>query len=218
MSDDEQAGDERPRELRHQGPERASPYPVSRLSGPVSLVDAAREIEHADHWIASTSESKLVLIAAQMHALRQQAEQVLAEARQNATLHRAEARFQRHPGKTYHLYERADQQRYWSLLAPADWNGQPPHVYVGSYRLEADQSWTPLERTVERDHARLPVADWLERGRWTDAGSTLRARAEPPRAATPAAPGSETTEDPAVSASAQPALRPSERKDPCESS
>jgi hypothetical protein len=171
-----------------------------------------------------------VLIAAQMHALRQQAEQVLTEARNNATLHRAEARFQRHPGKTYHLYERAERQRYWSLLAPADWNGQPPHVYVGSYRLEADQSWTPLERTVERDHARLPVADWLERGLLTDAGSTLRTRAEPahactlrsraeePRASTPAAPGPEATEDPAVSASPAPAVRNSERKDPCESS
>jgi len=201
MSDDEQAEDERlrePRELRHRGPERASPYPVSRLSGPVSLVDAAREIEHADQWITSTSESKLVLIAAQMHALRAQAEQVLAEARENATLHRAEARFQRHPGKTYHLYERADSQRYWSMLAPADWAGQPPHRFVGSYRLEADQSWTPLERAAERDQRRLPVADWLDRRLLTDAAATPRAREEAAHASTPTAkptdPGSEREE------------------------
>jgi hypothetical protein len=217
MSDDEQAEDERPRELRHRGPERASPYPVSRLSGPVSLVDAAREIERADQWIASTSESKLVVIAAQMHALRQQAEQVLAEARQNATLHRAEARFQRHPGKTYHLYERVDRQRYWSMLAPVDWNGQPPHAYVGSYRLEADQSWTPLERTAERDLGRQPVSDWLERRLLTDAGPTGHSRVEP-RAATPAATRPEPTEDPAVCASEPPAACSSERKEPCESS
>lgn len=197
MSDDEQVGDERPRELRYRGPERASPYPVSRLSGPVSLVDAAREIEHADRWIASTSESKLVQIAAQMHALRQQAEQVLAEARENATLHRAEARFQRHPGKIYHLYERAGGQRYWSMLAPADWASQPPHPYVGSYRLEADQSWTPIERLAERDQRRLPVADWLERRLLTDAAATpdtaLGAREDVPRASTrPEAPYTET--------------------------
>jgi hypothetical protein len=166
MSDDRQPDHERPAdpERAPRGPDRASPYPVSRLSGPVSLVDTAREIERADQWIASTSEAKLEQIAAQMRALREQAEQVLSEARENVALHRAEARFQRHPGKTYHLYERPGGQRYWSLLAPTDWAGQPPHPFVGSYRLEADQSWTPLARIAERDQRRFPVADWLERG------------------------------------------------------
>jgi hypothetical protein len=178
MSDDQKSGDERGPVLRHRGPERASPYPVSRLSGPISLVDAAREIERADQWIASTSESKLVQIAEQMAALRQQAEQVLREARENVALHRAEARFSRHPGKTYHLYERADGQRYWSMLAPSDWRGQPPHAFVGSYRLEADQSWTPLERIAQRDQRRIPVADWLERGLLAAVGADV---AEPAR-------------------------------------
>ena len=31
------------------------------------------------------------------------------------------------------------------MLAPADWGGRPPRPYVGSYRLEPDLSWTPLE-------------------------------------------------------------------------
>lgn len=140
------------------GPDRASPYPVSRLSGAVSLVDSAREIERADLWIASTSNAKLEQIAAQMKALRLQAEQVLRDAQVNAELHRAEARFQRHAGKTYHLYERAPGQRYWSMLSPSDWGRAAPHGYLGSYRLEADQSWTALERIAERDQAR---AAWV---------------------------------------------------------
>jgi hypothetical protein len=151
-------------ERKHRGPDRSSPYAVSRLSGAVSLVDAAREIERADQWIASTSNAKLEQIAAQMRALREQAEQVLSEARENASLHRAEARFVRHPGKTYHLYERADGQRYWSLLSPDDWGGASPHTFVGSYRLELDQSWTPTTRLADRDQARVPVELWFERG------------------------------------------------------
>lgn len=147
---------------RHVGPDRAAPYAVSRLSGPVSLVDSAREIERADRWIASTSGAKLEQIARQMKALRAQAEQVLRDAQQNAELHRAEARFQRHPGKTYHLYERAPGQRYWSMLSPSDWGAAAPHGYVGSYRLEADQSWTALERIVERDRERAPLTRWLQ--------------------------------------------------------
>src|ERR1700712_1347568 len=173
MADDTKDPD--PAAAKHVGPDRSSPYAVSRLSGPVSLVDSAREIERADQWIASTSSAKLEQIAGQMKALREQAEQVLRDAHENAALHRAEARFQRHPGKTYHLYERATGQRYWSLLSPDDWSGSTPHGYVGSYRLEADQSWTPVERIAARDRQRAPYQDWLSRGLTSQASAPAEA-------------------------------------------
>jgi len=189
MTDAPQRDDGSPETSKFRGPERASPYAVSRLSGPVSLVDAAREIERADQWIASTSSAKLEQIAEQMHALRKQAEQVLADAQANAELHRAEARFARHPGKTYHLYERSPGQRYWSLLAPGDWRGAPPHTFVGSYRLEADQSWTPLDHIAARDRRRAPVTDWLERGLLAGGDSapspSVPDEAQPPQQASP---------------------------------
>jgi hypothetical protein len=166
---DNQRDDERKVTSKHRGPERASPYALSRLSAPVSLVDVAREIERADQTIASTTGAKLETIAAQMRALRAQAELVLQKASDDAALHRAEARFVRHPGKTYHLYERAEQQRYWSLLSPHDWGEAPPHRYLGSYRLELDQSWTPLEHAEERDRERGPIEDLLRNARLPDA-------------------------------------------------
>jgi hypothetical protein len=151
--------------LRHTGEGRAAPYALSRLSGPVSLVDTAREIEQANTLIASTANAQLTLIAEQMAYLRQEAERVLERARVNAALHQAEARFVRHPGKVYHLYERSDAQgvkrAYWSLLAPGDWGGTPPHPFVGSYRLESDQSWTPLESVGERDRSGEQLESWL---------------------------------------------------------
>lgn len=160
MSDDERTGSSK-----YRGPDRASPYALSRLSAKVSLVDVAREIERADQSIASTTGAKLELIAAQMRALRAQAEEVLRKANSDAELHRAEARFVRHPGKTYHLYEREAGVRYWSLLSPEEWAGAPPHPYVASYRLELDQSWTPLEQAGERDRERSPIDDLIKRAR-----------------------------------------------------
>jgi hypothetical protein len=129
---------------RYRGPAKAAPYALSRLSGPVSLVEVAREIEQADQWLASTASAKLGVIAEQMLALRDKAQRVLEKAQRDAELHRAEARFKRYPGRTYHLYARAPGNHYWSLLSPAEWNGAPPHPFVGSYRLEADQSFTAL--------------------------------------------------------------------------
>lgn len=128
----------------YRGPGRAAPYPISRLSAPISLTEAAREIEQADQWIAATTSAKLSVIADQIRALQQQAQSVVEEARRYAALHRAQAHFKRRPGKIYHLYQREPSGLYWSLLSPEDWDGQPPHPFVGSYRLEADQSFTQI--------------------------------------------------------------------------
>jgi hypothetical protein len=144
----------------YRGPSNAAPYALSRLSGPVSLVDVAREIEQADQWIASTANAKLSVIAEQMRALRQSAQAVLEKAERDAVLHRAEARFRRYPGRVYHLYEREPGACYWSLLSPEEWGGNPPHAFLGSYRLESDQSFTALDAS-----GAAPVADapdqWL---------------------------------------------------------
>jgi hypothetical protein len=159
MSDDDSSGDD----PRYRGPQNAAPYPLSRLSAPVSLVDVAREIQHADQWIASTATARLSQIAAQMQALREQAEVVLQKAREDAELHRAEARFARLPGKTYHLYARADGSRYWSMLSPEEWGGTPPHPFVASYRLEADRSFTRVDGPASGvTPPRLDLDDWVK--------------------------------------------------------
>lgn len=146
---------------RYRGPGNSAPYALSRLSGPVSLVDVAREIEQADQWIASTASAKLSVIAEQMRALHERARAVLEKAERDAALHRAEARFKRYPGRVYHLYERPEGAQYWSLLSPEDWDGAPPHRFVGSYRLESDQSFTSLAPGGSDEHAD-PELDPLE--------------------------------------------------------
>lgn len=141
MGDDDHTSDEG---SKHQGPEHASPYPLSRLAAPIDLVDAAREIEKADETIRSHVGSKLRVIVEQMRALRDQAQSVMEEAHRDAELHRAVCRFQKRPGRIYHLYRKPDDSLYFSMLSPEDWGQAPPHSYEGSYRLEADMSWTPV--------------------------------------------------------------------------
>lgn len=130
----------------HGGPDRSAPYPVSRLAPAIDLVDMAREIAHADAMLGNRTSAKLKVIADQIKALQDAARAVLEEARQDQALHRAECAFKRQPGKVYYLYRRVDGSRYFSMLSPPDWRGNPPHEFVGAYRLEADLSWTPAER------------------------------------------------------------------------
>lgn len=127
---------------KHLGPARTSPYPMSRLAPVHDLVDVARRIAEADAMVGAVASAKLRTIADQIRALQDEARRILEETRETLDLHRARCSFARKPGGVYHLYRRPDGELYFSMLAPADWAGSPPHEPVGSYRLELDQSWT----------------------------------------------------------------------------
>ncbi len=137
-----------------EGPASTSPYPLSRMSAPHDLVDAAREIQRADQVIAAVTTDKLGMIAEQIRALQDQARDVLARAQRDAELHRAECRFVKVAGQTYHLYRRerdGSNRLYFSMLSPDDWGASPPDPFVGSFRLESDASFTPADEVARRD-------------------------------------------------------------------
>ncbi len=129
----------------HSGPARTSPYPTSRLAPAHDLVDTARQIAEADHMIGAVVHGKLEVIAQQIRALQAQARQILEQAQHDGALHRAECRFQKRAGHTYHLYERDDGDSYLSMIAPEQWRGGPPHRFLGSFRLQADMSWVAAD-------------------------------------------------------------------------
>jgi hypothetical protein len=144
MTDDDKA-------LRHQGGERSSPYPVSRLAPAFQAPELAEEIARAESMLSARTGAKLRVIADQIKALQAEARKVLDEAREEQSLTHAECAFKRLPGKVYHLYRRGDGRRFFSMLSPLDWRGDPPHAFEGSYRLEADYSWTPAETPETAD-------------------------------------------------------------------
>lgn len=126
----------------HTGADNSAPYPVSRMAPATELVDMAREIAAADSMLGNVTHGKLKVIAEQIRHLQEEANRVLVQARRDQALHRAKCNFKRQPGRVYHLYLRADGTPYFSLLAPQEWGGMPPHPHAGSYRLENDMSWT----------------------------------------------------------------------------
>lgn len=147
---------------KHDGPDRSSPYPVSRLAPPIQLVDLARQIEKADQMIATQIGSKLKVISDQIKRLQDEAREVLEKAKSDQDLHRVKCNFKRIPGQTYHLYIKEDKSRYFSMLSPDDWQGEPPDVYIGPYRLEADMSWTVAENLGEEDGFSEKLTDFLK--------------------------------------------------------
>lgn len=146
----------------HEGADRSSPYPVSRLAPSMELVDLAKQIGEADAMLNTRVSAKLKVIADQVKALQAEARAILEETQRDQDLHRVQCNFKRQPGRIYHLYSRADGSRYFSMLSPEEWRGSPPHDFVGSYRLEADMSWTPADALDEPDDTRAMVQRLLE--------------------------------------------------------
>lgn len=79
-----------------------------------------------------------------------QAREILVTAKRDAQLHHAACNFAKVPGHVYHLYEQPDETCYFSMLSVQDWGQNCPHRHLGSYRLEYDHSWTPLEQVEKR--------------------------------------------------------------------
>lgn len=121
------------------------PYPASRLSPPIDLVNTAQEIAKADEFIALGLNARLDVIAEQIRGLQEQAREILSRAEENRQLHRAACNFQRRVGQCYHLYRKGSDELYFSMLSPDDWNRKSPHEYQGSYLLQADMSWQRVE-------------------------------------------------------------------------
>ena len=147
----------------HRGPDHSAPYPVSRMAPAIELVDLAQQIQEADETINVRANSKLKVIADQIKALQDEARNVLEDTQRDQALHRAKCNFVRQPGKVYHLYRREEGELYFSMLSPEDWNGEPPHEFVDSYRLEADMSWTPADRFDQQDDTAELVQHLLEK-------------------------------------------------------
>ena len=137
--------------LLHRGAAHSSPYPVSRLAPAFDSSSLASEVAQAESMLSARTGAKLRVIADQIKLLQQEARQVLADAREEQALNHAHCAFKRIPGRTYHLYRKANGETFFSMLAPAEWGGGMPYDFVGSYRLEADYSWTPAERAHQRD-------------------------------------------------------------------
>ena len=121
-----------------------TPRAASARAPRFDLIDLAAEIARADETVSLVASAKLDLIRKQILALQEEARRVLDEAARAARLHRARCAFPKVPGHVYLLYRRGEDDRYFSMLSPDDWGGHPPHPFEGSYRLENDQTFTPV--------------------------------------------------------------------------
>jgi hypothetical protein len=124
---------------------KSSIHPTSRLAPPFQPFDQLEAVKDSDRMLGAVARGKLSVIAEQIRHLQGEALKIIEQARNDMELHRVACSFEKRVGHVYHLYERDEDNLYFSLLSPNDWRGCPPHNFVGSYKLESDMTWTKLE-------------------------------------------------------------------------
>ena len=128
---------------------KASTYPISRLSANFQPINQIEVFEQSKKLLTLVAHTKLNQIAEQINFLQNQAREIIMEAETNLQLHQASCAFEKRVGQTYYLYERDVNSLYFSLLSPQDWNNNPPHSFKGAFKLEPDMSWSSVVETTQ---------------------------------------------------------------------
>jgi alkylation response protein AidB-like acyl-CoA dehydrogenase len=117
----------------------------------------AKTIESASSNVAMRANAQLEVIVEQMKALQERAREIIEQASRDVDLIHVDCRFHRVPGRIYHLFERADGHRYFSMVGPDEYGRGGPSGFVASFRYEHDESWTRLDEVEARDRRRAEI-------------------------------------------------------------
>tara|TARA_Y100001937_G_C6965624_1_gene260893 strand:- start:103 stop:486 length:384 start_codon:yes stop_codon:yes gene_type:complete len=78
---------------------------------------------------------------ARFDEIKEEYKKLLESYEWNELVYSSDFRFEPIKGKSYHLYQREDDETlFLSLIGPDEWN----QIYVGSFRLDSDDKWDKI--------------------------------------------------------------------------
>ncbi len=141
---------------RHRGPDHSSPYPVSRLAPAFHGGELAEQVAKAEADAVCTHRGQAPGHRGSDEGTPAGGAQGPGGGPRGAGPDPGPVRLQAHYRQDLPSHRKPDGQTFFSMLSPADWGGRPPQEHLGSYRLEADYSWT----SGDRAWTRMRPASW----------------------------------------------------------
>lgn len=120
----------------------------TKIYNPDDIIELGNQLENIDSHIKAITINKLKFISKQIKHLQQEAINTVNEAKKNISLTHAKCNFKKIKGNTYHLYKK-NNEYFFSMLSPKDWNNNPPNEYINSYIFEGDMSWRAIDEVEE---------------------------------------------------------------------
>jgi hypothetical protein len=89
----------------------------------------------------SNNYGKLKMLLKQMEYIQNEIETLCLESIENDYLEDIECSFKKTPGNSYYLYMKPDGQKFFSLIAPNEWNTQ--NRFLNEYFYDYDLTFQP---------------------------------------------------------------------------
>ena len=87
----------------------------------------------------SNNYSKLKILFKQMENIKREIEEVVKESVEVEKLEKIKCNFKKIPGKNYYLYQNPDEEFFFSMLSPKEWNSK--NNFIDEYFYDYDHTF-----------------------------------------------------------------------------
>lgn len=101
----------------------------------------AINLENINGWKQSNVDVANKNFQTKFEELKQEYERLVHEVQLNELVYSSKYSFTPVMGQVYHLYSKADESLFLSLISPDTWKQQ----YIGSFKLDTDHKWIKVD-------------------------------------------------------------------------
>ena len=87
----------------------------------------------------SNNYSKLKVLFKQLENIKREIEEVVKESVETENLEKIKCNFKKIPGKNYYLYQNPDEEFFFSMLSPKEWNSK--NNFIDEYFYDYDHTF-----------------------------------------------------------------------------
>ena len=87
----------------------------------------------------SNNYSKLKILFKQMQNIKNEIEEVIRESVETENLEKIKCNFKKIPGKNYYLYQNPDEEFFFSMLSPKEWNSK--NNFINEFFYDYDHTF-----------------------------------------------------------------------------
>ena len=87
----------------------------------------------------SNNYSKLKILFKQLENIKREIEEVVKESVETENLEKIKCNFKKIPGKNYYLYQNPDEEFFFSMLSPKEWNSK--NNFINEYFYDYDHTF-----------------------------------------------------------------------------
>ena len=123
------------------------PYAHHIGSAIIKPIDKGKEKGLSMSAMYEQTDVQLNQIKEQVETLIRQAQEIHDRIDISEKIYKADVGFRPIIGRTYHLYEKSNDQWVISMISPSEWGNNSPYTFLATVTLLSDHTWEVIEKS-----------------------------------------------------------------------